>query len=180
MSDWSRYLAPSAVVILGSVSAQAAVYLTVEQAQRVCFKEADNFVASPLAIDEGSRRAIAKAAGVAVRGAVLQRFEARVGVRRLGWLYIDRVLGKHETIGFALALDPQGKVLQVEVLDYRESYGGEIRRAEWRQQLVGKGPEDPLRLDQDVRNIAGATLSCRHLLDGVRRVLITHRQLGAS
>jgi Na+-transporting NADH:ubiquinone oxidoreductase subunit NqrC len=31
-----------------------------------------------------------------------------------------------------------------------------------------------LRLEHDIKNISGATLSCRHIADGVKRVLATH------
>ena len=32
----------------------------------------------------------------------------------------------------------------------------------------------PLRLDNDIQNISGATLSCKHISEGVRRVLALH------
>ena len=59
----------------------------------------------------------------------------------------------------------------IEILDYRESHGGEIRDAKWRAQFLGKTAADPLQLDRDIRNISGATLSCRHVTDGVKRLL---------
>jgi hypothetical protein len=31
--------------------------------------------------------------------------------------------------------------------------------------------KDPVKLNQDIQNIGGATLSCKHLTDGVKRVL---------
>jgi Na+-transporting NADH:ubiquinone oxidoreductase subunit NqrC len=62
----------------------------------------------------------------------------------------------------------------IEILEYRESYGHEIRNDAWRRQFAGKSAADPLRLEQDIRNISGATLSCRHVTDGVRRLLALH------
>ena len=70
-----------------------------------------------------------------------------------------------------MGLDPQGRVRGIEVLDYRESHGGEIRDPQWRLQFAGKTARDPLQLDRDIRNISGATLSCRHVTDGVKRIL---------
>ena len=32
----------------------------------------------------------------------------------------------------------------------------------------------PLKLDEDIQNISGATLSCKHIAEGVRRVLAIH------
>ena len=59
----------------------------------------------------------------------------------------------------------------VEILEYLESYGYQIRDPAWRHQFAGKTARDPLKLDQDIRNISGATLSCRHLTDGIKRLL---------
>jgi Na+-transporting NADH:ubiquinone oxidoreductase subunit NqrC len=59
----------------------------------------------------------------------------------------------------------------VEILEYRESYGGEISNRSWLSQFVGKTSRDPLELDQDIRNISGATLSSRHVTEGVKRIL---------
>jgi Na+-translocating ferredoxin:NAD+ oxidoreductase RnfG subunit len=83
------------------------------------------------------------------------------------------VLGKHEIIDYTVALTPEGKVLAIEILEYRESYGYEIRGAKWRQQFVGKGAANSLRLNKDIYNISGATMSCRHVTEGIRRVLAT-------
>jgi Na+-transporting NADH:ubiquinone oxidoreductase subunit NqrC len=62
----------------------------------------------------------------------------------------------------------------IEILEYRESYGHEVRMAAWRKQFAGKSIADPLQLDQDIRNISGATLSCRHVTAGVKRLLALH------
>jgi Na+-transporting NADH:ubiquinone oxidoreductase subunit NqrC len=93
---------------------------------------------------------------------------------------VDRVIGKHEFITYALALGPDGTVRGIEILEYRETYGGEIRNPNWRRQFVGKKPGSALRLDGDIRNISGATLSSRHVTDGVRRLLVTYQMLLAN
>ena len=90
---------------------------------------------------------------------------------------IDRVLGKHEFITYAVAINPDGKVKGVEIMDYRETYGYQVREKEWRAQFVGKSTHDPLKVDKDIRNISGATLSSVHVTNGVRRVLQTYEIL---
>ena len=60
---------------------------------------------------------------------------------------------------------------QVEILAYRESHGGEVRLPAWRRQFVGKTAASPLRVGDDIANISGATLSCTHVTDGVRRIV---------
>jgi Na+-translocating ferredoxin:NAD+ oxidoreductase RnfG subunit len=76
--------------------------------------------------------------------------------------------------GQAVGLNADGSVKQIEVLDYRETYGYEIRNAEWRAQFVGKTSQSKLKLDDDIANVSGATLSCRHITDGVKRLLAFH------
>lgn len=158
--------------------AQATTYMTVAQAQRAMFPGASAFVDRSVTFSPDQRKAIARAARAAVPGA--QRvWEVRSGGNRLGWFFLDRVLGKHELITYAVALDPGGAVRRIEVLDYRETYGGEIRNDRWRQQFVGKRWGAPLKLGGDIGNISGATLSCRHVTDGVRRLLATFQLLFA-
>ena len=112
------------------------------------------------------RKAIEKASDMRLRK------EPRVWrVAGGGWFVVDEVLGKHEFITYAVALTAAGAVRQVEIMDYRESYGYEVRDAKWRAQFTGKTAQAPLRLDQDIKNISGATLSSRHVTEGVRRVL---------
>jgi hypothetical protein len=56
----------------------------------------------------------------------------------------------------------------LEVLSYRESHGGEIRGNAWRNQFDGRAGLEHLRFGTDIKNIAGATLSCEHVTQGVR------------
>jgi Na+-translocating ferredoxin:NAD+ oxidoreductase RnfG subunit len=111
----------------------------------------------------------------AARGArAEQQYGRRARGRLLGWFIVDEVYGKHELITYAVGLSADGSVRQIEVMDYRETYGYEIRNPAWRRQFVGKRHGDALELDQDIRNISGATLSCRHVTAGVRRLLALH------
>ena len=98
---------------------------------------------------------------------------ARKGTNLLGVLVLDHVFGKHDLIDYAVALSPEGKVLQVEILEYREHYGSEVRAPKWREQFKGKTAASKLKLNDDIYNISGATISCRNVSDGVRRVLPT-------
>jgi Na+-transporting NADH:ubiquinone oxidoreductase subunit NqrC len=49
-----------------------------------------------------------------------------------------------------------------------------VRDPRWRAQFKGKRSGAPLRLDDDIQNVSGATLSCRHITDGVRRLVALH------
>ncbi|MFZ5724157.1 MAG: FMN-binding protein [Pseudomonadota bacterium] len=162
---WS--LLPAGMIAL---HAPAAEYLTVAQAQRLMFPLATSFAAQPETVTaEWLRRA--KARGDENYGRRPPQIrEARQGDVRIGWFVIDQVIGKFEKIDYAVALTPDGTVLQVEVLVYRENHGDEVRAREWLQQFEGKNANAPIRLGQDIVNIADSTLSSAHLTDGVRRI----------
>lgn len=153
--------------------AHAVSYYSLEQVQKALFPQATEFRARPFLLTQAQSAAIAKAADVRVREAQVRLWEARDAQGTLGYLLVDEVTGKHEFITYAVALNRQGKVAGVEIMDYRESYGGQIRDERWRAQFAGKGASDALHIDADIKNISGATLSCVHVTDGVRRLVAT-------
>lgn len=173
MADFVRWLAPAAILV--SQHCYAVQYLSVEQAQSAIFPEAREFAQAPVRLTREQAKEIEKLSGVRVRVAEQQVWQARADGTLLGWLIVDEVYGKHELITYAVGLSADGSVRQIEVMDYRETYGYEIRNPAWRRQFVGKRSSDPLELEQDIRNITGATLSCRHITEGVKRLLAFHQ-----
>jgi Na+-translocating ferredoxin:NAD+ oxidoreductase RnfG subunit len=161
---------PAAVAAIAPATAHATVYMSVEQAQQAMFpnqKLAPHF----RTLQPAQILAIKKASAASPTSKELKAWKAENG----GWFLLDRVIGKHEFITYAVALTPDGAVKRVEILEYRETYGGEVRNANWRQQFVGKRFGSQLKLGGDIRNISGATLSSRHITDGVRRLLATYQ-----
>lgn len=153
-----------------SAAAYAADYLTVEQAQRAAFPDVTTFVPVPLALDAAARRKLADVASPpGARDPVVWR--AMAGDKALGLFMVDAVIGKQEYITYDVAFDPSGRILRIDVLQYRETHGYEIRNDRWRAQFIGKTAADPVAVNADIANISGATLSCRHVTDGVRRLL---------
>lgn len=152
--------------------AHAVDYLTVAQAQRALFADATRFEPHVLAFSDEQRDAIKSRAGTRQRGETQQVWRAERDSALLGWLFVDDVIGKHEFITYAAAVSARGEVLGIEIMSYRETHGEEVREAQWREQFVGKTPGDRLRLGRDISNISGATLSCRNVTDGVKRLLV--------
>jgi FMN-binding domain len=166
----SRFLfLPLASLAVPGGPAYAAVYLSVEQAQALMFPGA-TFHSDPRTLTKEQAKAIEHASGVNVRNEQLQVWRVSTG----GWFLVDEVVGKHEFIPFALGLDNTGAVKAVEILEYREAYGGQIREPGWRKQFVGKQAGTKLQLNKNIRNISGATLSCKHITDGVNRLLAAY------
>ena len=149
--------------------AHAVVYLSVEQAQSNMFPGAA-FTPEFKSLTKEQGAAIEKASGVSVRNRDLRVWRVSTG----GWFIADQVIGKHEYIPFALGLDAEGSVKAVEILEYRESYGDQVRNPAWRSQFTGKKQGAALTLTKDIQNISGATLSSRHITDGIKRLLATY------
>lgn len=164
---WEPILAAPLVVM--STASWGKVYLTTEQAQQAIFR-GGKFTQVTLELSPEQR------ALLRTRSGVHEPFqEHRVWkVEGGSFFVVDDVVGKHETITYAVGIDHEGSVKQVEILEYRESYGDEIRDPAWRRQFVGKTAASAVKLNQDIANISGATLSSKHVTDGVRRVLILY------
>lgn len=160
----------SAPLALASGAVFATQYLSVEQAQQVIFPEANAFKSSTLSLNLEQMQQVEKLAGISARSVAWRVIAAYQGDKLLGHIVLDDVIGKFELISYAVGLQPDASVRQVEILTYRESHGFEIKNANWRKQFVGKNASTGLKVGEGVANISGATLSCAHITDGVRRI----------
>ncbi|OYW39947.1 MAG: FMN-binding protein [Hydrogenophilales bacterium 12-61-10] len=154
--------------------AYAVQYMTAEAAQKQLFPEADSFVSHPVKLTAAQQARVEAAAKVRMRYPEQPVWQVMAGGKPAGWFVLDEVYGKHEFITYAVALDVSGAVRGVEILDYRETHGGQIRNPKWRAQFNGARHGTALKLGADIQNISGATLSCKHISEGVRRVLAIH------
>lgn len=89
----------------------------------------------------------------------------------LGFAQVRNVKGKDQPITYLVAVDPAGRLRDVDVLVYREPYGGEVAYEPWRRQFRGKGPDAPLVVGRDIQGISGATISVNAVTVGVRRAV---------
>jgi FMN-binding domain len=144
MTGWIRWTAPAVMVIAPAYAVQ---YLSVGDAQKLAFPSAT----------------------------FTEVQSGRVWKASSGGLFVlDHVIGKHLFIDYAVSLDRAGRVHRVDILQYRESYGGEIRSPSWLAQFVGKNASSPLKVGSDIRNISGATLSAQHVTEGIKRILAAY------
>lgn len=150
--NWVLYTLPAAAILSAASPAYAVRYLSIEEAQKEAFPSATHF-------------------SEVQAGRV---WKAEAGGKAVGFFVFDRVVGKHLFIDYAVALTPAGAVHKVEILEYRESYGGDIRSPSWLAQFVGKTAGSALKINGDIRNIAGATLSSTHVTEGVKRILAAY------
>jgi len=164
-SGLTALIIPPAQVVI------AADYLSVDAAQRSLFAQADRFDEVVLALNPEQKRVVSQLAGPQPPHRSLRAWRATRGNDVLGYVFVDEVLGRQDMITYAVGIDGAGKTSAIEVLSYRESHGGEIRGTAWRNQFDGRQGLDHLRFGTDIKNIAGATLSCEHVTQGVRWVM---------
>lgn len=150
------------------------VYLTLEEAPKAVFPEADSFERRDVQVDQAFRRRVQELMG-RVRPSIWEpfyiAFVARKADRVLGYAVICEEIGKHRPITFIVAVTPEGAVRDVAIMMYREPVGDEVRYKAFRRQFSGKTLGDPIQPREDIRNITGATLSVHALSRGVRKAL---------
>ncbi|MEO8004401.1 MAG: FMN-binding protein [Betaproteobacteria bacterium] len=165
-----RCVVLAAACALAPASVYAVEYMTAEQAAKMIFPGADTFEPGNVKLDSASMQQL-NTAGIQARSVNWPLRIAKRGSTTLGYVVVDEVIGKFELITYAVGVGADGAITQMEVLSYRESHGSEIRIAGWRKQFVGKTSAEPIRVGEDIANISGATLSCKHITDGIRRVV---------
>lgn len=89
----------------------------------------------------------------------------------LGYAQVRNVKGKDQPITFLVAVDTADQLKDVDILVYREPYGGEVAYDSWRRQFRGKRVSDSLRAGREIRTISGATISSNAVTSAVRRAL---------
>jgi Na+-translocating ferredoxin:NAD+ oxidoreductase RnfG subunit len=89
----------------------------------------------------------------------------------LGFAVVRAVKGKDQPITFLVATDTANQLRDIDILVYREPYGGEVAYEAWRRQFRGKSSADRLEVGRDIRSISGATISVNAVTAGVRRAL---------
>ncbi|MCJ2181593.1 FMN-binding protein [Novosphingobium sp. 1949] len=173
-SLWTALLGLPALTS-AAAPAQAVDYLDLDQAQRAVVPGASSFAAFAVTLTPDQLKQIKAIAHVPQRATKPRVWKAMAGGRQTGWVIVDEVIGKHEMITYATGIAMDGHVLGVEIMSYRESKGDQVRNPKWRGLFRGKTVRDAFKLNQDIPNISGATLSCRNLTDGVKRLLALHQ-----
>jgi hypothetical protein len=89
-----------------------------------------------------------------------------------GYALVQNTIGKHKAMTYMVGIDQKGRVSDIELLVFRESRGSEIRQKRFNTQYEGKTVLDPVRINKDIINISGATMSVRSMSAGIKRVLV--------
>jgi Na+-translocating ferredoxin:NAD+ oxidoreductase RnfG subunit len=163
--DLKRWLTDEEV---GSIE----VYLTEAQAIKLLFPKAQYIRPEELRLTPDQKARIQERIGWKFPEESFRAFKAETNGKVDGYAVIQETIGKHRPITYMVGISPDGRVSDVEILVYRESKGSEVRRKRFNSQYEGKTVQDPIRINKDIINITGATMSVRSVSAGVKRALV--------
>ena len=151
---------------------QEDIFLTNEEAAKLMFPDSDNIRYEVMTLTPEQKTLIEKRIKWRFPEDFFECFIGETNGKVDGWAIIQHTIGKHKPMSYMVGVDPDGDVTNVEVLIYRESRGSEVRKKRFNYQFTGKDVHDPIRINRDVINISGATMSVRSMSAGVKRVLV--------
>lgn len=85
---------------------------------------------------------------------------------------INNIKGKSLPITYLTVLDTDGNIIDIYIMKYRETHGGEIQNKSFRKQFQGKNFTSSLEIGKDIKSISGATISSHSITIGVKNTLI--------
>lgn len=150
---------------------QLQTYLTGEQALALIFPECNEIVTDEFVMSPEEKSSLEK---LLSRRLYEDGFRVYIGKKKgdiQGYAIITEEIGKFHPFTFIVGVNLDGKISNVAVLVYRESRGGEIARKRFLYQFMGKSFKNPIRINKDIINITGATMSVQYMCAGVRKVI---------
>ncbi len=168
-----RALAAVLVVVVLATSLPAETYLSEEQAAKIAIPNAVSFGVETRQISPAQRAMLEQRSGLRFPESAYKCFVGRGrDGKPAGYALIMNEIGKEQFITFIVGVDPHGQVEEIAVLEYRESRGGEIKEKRFLRQFRGKKASDPIKVNHDIVNYTGATLSSHAIARGVKKALL--------
>jgi Na+-translocating ferredoxin:NAD+ oxidoreductase RnfG subunit len=150
----------------------AEVFLTEEEALKLMFPKSERIRKDFIRLTSEKKTQIEERIGWKFSEEFFEVYIGETGIEVDGYALIQNTIGKHKPMTYMVGVDHTGHVSNVELLVYRESRGSEVRTKRFNVQYEGKTVSDPVRLNKDIINISGATMSVRSFSAGVKRVLV--------
>jgi hypothetical protein len=148
------------------------VYLTEEDALKLMFPQSERIRKEALRLTPEKKLHIEERIGWKFPEDSFEVYVGETGKQVDGYALIQNTIGKHKPMTYMVGVDAQGRVSNVELLVFREARGSEVRTKRFNVQYEGKTVLDPVRINKDIINISGATMSVRSISAGIKRVLV--------
>jgi len=150
----------------------AEVFLTEEDALKLMFPKSERIRKEVLKLSPEKKLQIEERIGWKFPEESFEVYVGETGTKIDGYALVQNTIGKHKPMTYMVGIDNTGHVLNVELLVFREARGSEVRTKRFNVQYEGKTASDPVRLNKDIINISGATMSVRSMTAGIKRGLV--------
>jgi len=164
-ADLKRYLTEQEM-------SHAEVFLTEDAALKLMFPKSERIRKDFIRLTLEKKVQVEERIGWKFPEEVFEVYIGETGAQIDGYALTQNTIGKHKPMTYMVGVDQTGHVLNVELLVFRESRGSEVRTKRFNVQYEGKTVSDPVKLNKDIINISGATMSVRSFSAGVKRVLV--------
>jgi len=164
-SELKRYLTEQEMTM-------AEVYLTEEEALKLMFPRSTRIKKELLRVPADKKITIEERIGWKFPEDSFDVYIGETGMQVDGYALVQHTIGKHKPMTYMVGVDRTGHVLNIELLVFREARGSEVRTKRFNVQYEGKTVLDPVRINKDIINISGATMSVRSMTAGIKRVLV--------
>ncbi|WP_162532327.1 FAD:protein FMN transferase [Candidatus Scalindua japonica] len=147
------------------------VYLTEEQALQEVFPHCDEILFNVVPLTKEEKTQLQNR----LRRKIYEEFfVVYMGMKSgevTGYAIITEEIGKFHPYTFIVSVDLKGKINKIAILVYRESRGSEIAKKRFLYQFKGKSLKNKIRINKDIINISGATMSVVTMCKGVKKIL---------
>lgn len=150
----------------------AEVYMSEEEAVKTMLPKSERVRKELVKLSPEKKSLIEERIGWKFPEESFEVYIGETGARVDGYAVVQNTIGKHKPMTYMVGVDGRGRVSDIELLVFRESRGSEIRQKRFNTQYEGKTVLDPVRINKDIINISGATMSVRSMSAGIKRVLV--------
>jgi len=147
-------------------------FLSEEEALKVMFPNSQRIRKDVLRLSQDQKQLVESRIGWRFPEEAFEVYIGETGAAVDGYAIIQNTIGKHKPMTYMVGVDNKGRVSNVELLVFRESRGSEVGTKRFNYQFEGKTVLDPIRINKDIINISGATMSVRSMSAGVKRVTV--------
>jgi hypothetical protein len=148
------------------------VFMSEEEALKLMLPRSERIRKETLNLGPDQKKLIESRIGWKFPEHSFEIYIGETGARVDGFAMVHNTIGKHKPMTYMVGVDAWGRVTNVELLIFREAKGSEVGRKRFNSQYEDKTVVDPIRINKDIINISGATMSVRSLSAGVKRVLV--------
>lgn len=150
----------------------AEVYLQEEEGVKIMLPNSERIRKELIKLDPEKKSRIEERIGWKFPEESFEVYIGETGTQIDGYAVVQNTIGKHKPMTYMVGVDNKGFVSDIELLVFREARGSEVRQKRFNAQYEGKSVLDPVRINKDIINISGATMSVRSMSAGIKRVLV--------